>query len=158
MQEEIKEQEVKQEDYDVVAEVNKIKETMIDKAAYDKIKAERDKYCKALVEGTKVDDKQAMPIADLRNKLFNSELSNLEYAETALALREAILKDSKGNTDIFVGRGAKFQPDSNDFQKAQQVADAFQYCIDIADGDSDIFTRELMRITNDVNLPKKKRR
>ena len=158
MQEEIKEQETTQEDYDVVAEVNKIKETMIDKAAYDKIKAERDKYCKALVEGTKVDDKQAMPIADLRNKLFNSELSNLEYAETALELREAILNDSKGNTDIFVGRGSKFQPDSNDFQKAQQVADAFQYCIDIADGDSDIFTRELMRITNDVNLPKKKRR
>ena len=154
MQEEIKEQEITQEDYDVVAEVNKIKETMVDKADYDKLRAERDKYAKALVEGTKVDvNKQAMPIADLRKKLFNSdnELSNLDYVQTALELRQAILDN--GGDDVFVGRGSKLTPDDNDYAKAKKVAEALQSCIDNAEGNSEIFTRELMRITEDVKIP-----
>lgn len=142
-------------EYDVVAEVNKIKESMVDKADYDKLRAERDKYAKALVEGTKVDvNKQSASVEDLRKKLFNndSELSNLDYVQTALELRQAILDN--GGDDIFVGRGSKLTPDDNDYAKAKKVAEALQSCIDNADGNSEIFTRELMRITEDVKLPR----
>ena len=41
-------------------------------------------------------------------------------------------------------------PDNSDYEAAQRVADALQSCVEVADGDSEIFTRELMRITNDV--------
>lgn len=142
-------------EYDIVAEVNKIKETMVDKADYDKLRAERDKYAKALVEGTKVDvNKQSASVDDLRKKLFsdNSELSNLDYVQTALELRQAILDN--GGDDIFVGRGSKLTPDDNDYAKAKKVAEALQSCIDNAEGNSEIFTRELMRITDDVKLPR----
>ena len=141
-------------EYDVVAEVNKIKESMVDKADYDKLRAERDKYAKALVEGTKVDvNKQSASVDDLRKKLFNSdnELSNLDYVQTALELRQAILDN--GGDDIFVGRGSKLTPDDNDYAKAKKVAEALQSCIDNAEGNSEIFTRELMRITEDVKIP-----
>lgn len=146
-------------EYDVVAEVNKIKETMVDKADYDKLRAERDKYAKALVEGTKVDvNKQSASVDDLRKKLFsdNSELSNLDYVQTALELRQAILDN--GGDDIFVGRGSKLTPDDNDYAKAKKVAEALQSCIDNAEGNSEIFTRELMRITDDVKIPNNFRR
>lgn len=146
-------------EYDVVGEINKIRETMIDKEAYDKLRAERDKYAKALIEGTKVNDdqpKHSASVEDLRNKLFNSELSNLEYVEAALELREAILEDTNGVNDIFVGKGSKLTPSEEDYKCAEKVAEAFKSCVEIADGNSEIFTRELMRITNDVKLPRTK--
>ncbi len=156
--EEVKE--VDEAEYDVISEINKIKENTVSIDEYNKIKAQRDKYAKALVEGTQVDEKkQAVPIADLRAKLFgkNSDsLSNLDYVSTALELRNAIL-DTSGK-DIFVGSGSKLTPDESDYRKAQRVADAFQQCIDNSEGDSEIFTRELMRITEDVKIPKKQRR
>ncbi len=155
---ELKQDIQEQQEYDVVGEINKIKENMINKAEYDKLKAERDNFAKALVEGTKVTEpKQAVPIADLRERLFgkNSDsLSNLDYVQTALELREAILKDT--GKDIFVGSGSKLTPDDTDFAKAQKVASALEHCIAVADGDSETFTRELMRITDDVKLPRKR--
>ncbi len=143
-------------EYDVISEVNKIKENMVNKTDYDRLRAERDKYAKALIEGTKVNDqKTATPVEDLRKKLFNNnnELSNLEYVSTALELRNAILETS--GEDIFVGKGSKLTPDDNDYIQAQKVADAFSHCIEVADGNSEVFTRELMRITEDVKLPRK---
>lgn len=147
---------VEDESYDVVSEINKIKENTVSKDEYNRLRAERDKYAKALIEGTQVTEpKQAVPIADLREKLLNSDsLSNLDYVQTALQLREAILEDT--GEDIFVGKGSKLTPDDNDYLKAQQVADAFQHCVEVSDGNSEIFTRELMRITNDVKLPRKR--
>ena len=41
-------------------------------------------------------------------------------------------------------------PTNEDYEAAQKVADAFQSCIDVAEGDPEIFTRELMRITKDA--------
>ena len=151
------EQEQNNESYDVIGEINRIKESMVDKEAYDKLRAERDKYAKALVEGTKVNDdqpKHSASVEDLRNKLFNSELSNLEYVEAALELREAILQDTNGANDIFVGKGSKLTPSEEDYKCAEKVAEAFKSCVEVADGNSEIFTRELMRITNDVKLPR----
>ena len=97
------------------------------------------------------DAEQAPPkpsIEELRKKLANGDqLSNLEYVQTVLDLRNSLIE--KGEQDPFVPQGANVTPEATDWATAQRVADAFQSCIDYADGDSEIFTSELMRITKD---------
>ena len=120
---------------------------------YNKVVEEKNKYLKALIDGNQVAEaqpKEPVDIDALRSDLFSGkkDLSNLEYAQKALELRNALI-DSEG-VDIFVGRGSKLTPTNEDYEAAQRVADTFQQCIDVAQGDSEIFTRELMRLTEDV--------
>ena len=96
-------------------------------------------------------------IKEAQTKLFSgdADLSNLEFCETALQLRDAVL--AKTGEDIFVGRGHKISPDASDYEKAENVATVMRECIEYAQGDSSIFTMELQRRTNEV-LPNKKRK
>ena len=139
-------------EFDPVAAINDIKANTVPKEDYEKVKAERDKYCKALIEGTQVveEKKEPVDIDKLRKELFSedSDLSNLDYVSKAVQLRDAILE--RDGEDTFVAKGSKLSPTEEDYIAAQKVTDAFKHCIEIADGDSEIFTRELMRITNDV--------
>ena len=142
------------EEFDPVQAINELKQNSVDKDEYAKVKAERDKYLKALIDGSQIAENlpkgEAPDIDALRKELFdeNADLSNLEYVTKALQLRNALI-DAEG-IDIFVGKGSKLTPTAEDYETAQKVADAFQSCIEVADGDSEIFTRELMRITKDV--------
>lgn len=139
-------------EFDPVAAINDIKANTVPKEDYEKVKAERDKYCKALIEGTQVveEKKEPVDIDALRKDLFSedSDLSNLEYVKKAVALRDALI-DEEG-VDIFVAKGNKLAPTDEDYEAAERVAQAYKHCIEVADGDSEIFTRELMRITQDV--------
>lgn len=142
--------------YDPVTEIQKLKSNTVSKEEYNKVLEENKRYMKALIEGEQIEfsgaETEKVDISELREKLFSpaSELSNLDYVQTALKLREAII-DTEGR-DIFVGSGSKLTPDTNDYETAQKVADSLQSCIDVAEGNSEIFTRELMRITSDSPL------
>lgn len=138
-------------EFDPVQAINELKQNSVSKEKYEQVVAEKNKYLKALIDGNQVAEAQPKEPVDLdalRQKLFGSELSELDYAKTALQLRDEII-DREG-VDIFVGRGSKSTPTTEDYEAAQRVADAFNQCIETADGDSEIFTRELMRLTNDV--------
>lgn len=145
-------EEVTETEFDPISAINDIKANTVSKEEYNKMKSDRDKYLKALINGTQVAEttpKQPVDIQSLRNDLFSGKgMSNLEYAEKSLQLREAIIE--KEGVDIFVAKGSKLTPTTEDYEAAQRVADAFQSCIEVANGDSEIFTRELMRITNDA--------
>lgn len=148
------EQSVNQEtEFDAVAAINELKQNSVSKDEYNKVLAEKNKYLKALIDGNQVAEarqKEPVDIDALRKDLFSGEkdLTNLEYAQKSLELRDAII--DRDGVDIFVGRGSKLSPTDDDYEAAQRVADAFKQCIDVAQGDSEIFTRELMRITEDV--------
>ena len=84
-----------------------------------------------------------------REKLYGpkcSELSNLEFCETTLKLREAIIK--RDGIDPFLPRGANIKPTDYDTQRAQAVADVMAECIKEANGDSGVFTALLQAKTN----------
>lgn len=152
LQSESGEQSVNQEtEFDAVKAINELKQNSVSKEEYNKVLAEKNKYLKALIDGDKVaaaEDKQPVDVEELRKDLFGKELNNLDYARKALELRNELI--DRDGVDIFVGKGSKLVPTTEDYEAAQRVADAFQSCIDVAQGDSEIFTRELMRITNDV--------
>ena len=140
-------------EFDPVQAINELKQNSVSKEDYNKVVAEKNKYLKALIDGNQVAEvqkKEPVDIDGLRKELFSGEkdLTNLEYAKKALELRDAIIE--RDGVDIFVGRGSKLTPTDEDYEAAQRVADGFQQCIDVAQGDSEIFTRELMRITEDV--------
>lgn len=139
-------------EFDAVQAINELKQNSVSKEEYNKVKAENQKYLKALIDGSYIDNTQPKDPVDvdaLRKDLFSGkELSNLEFASKALELRNALI-DQEG-VDVFVAKGSKLMPTTEDYEAAQRVADAFQSCIDVADGNNEIFTRELMRITNDA--------
>lgn len=158
MENQNKEEILKEEDtnVDYIEAINKLKANSVDKTKYDALRAENKKLIESIVNGQSV-EVEAQPIQqrsakEIRNELFNTaELSNLEYVEKALELRDAVMRE-KG-VDIFVGAGHKLNPSQEDYDSAERVAETFRECVEYAQGDSEVFTNELMRKTNDVKLP-----
>jgi hypothetical protein len=96
------------------------------------------------------DEKDPKTVSELRDELFKpkKDLNNLQFAEKTLALRDKIMEE--GGIDPFLPQGSKVRITAEDREAAQRVAECMKHCIEIADGDSEIYTRELMRITTDV--------
>ena len=128
--------------------LNQLKANSVDKADYEKLKAENKKLLDSIVNGTEV----ALPavekasIEDLREKLVNSSedgISSLDYAETALKLRERLLEE--GQEDPFVPHGSQYSPTQVDYDRAHRVAAILQDCVDNAEGDDATFLAELKK-------------
>lgn len=147
---------VEQDNNDYIDTIKQLKETTVPKADYEKVKAENKKLLSTILEGGELDAAAVTPqkrsSEEIRKELFsdNAEnLTNLQFAQKALELREAILDE--GGIDPFVPQGHKILAEESDFAAADKVAEALQSCIDYADGDSEVFTNELMRITADIS-------
>ena len=146
---------------DYLAAIKELKEKSVDRSEYDKLRAENKKLIDAVVNGQPGQEEPAVSkhskeqIDDLRNDLFNSpkELNNLEYITKAMELREALIEN--GEPDPFLPVGKQISPTRDDLEGAEKVAQVYRECIEYADGDSEVFTNELMRRTRDVKLPRK---
>lgn len=146
---------------DYLAAIKELKEKSVDRSEYDKLRAENKKLIDAVVNGQPGQEEPVFTkhskeqIDDLRNDLFNSpkELNNLEYVTKAMELREALMEN--GEPDPFLPVGKQISPTRDDLEGAEKVAQVYRECIEYADGDSEVFTNELMRRTRDVKLPRK---
>lgn len=130
--------------------LNQLKANSVDKAEYDKLKAENKKLLDSIVNGTEValSPVEKASISALREKLINSSeenLSSLEYTETALKLRERLIEE--GEEDPFVPHGSQYSPTQIDYDRAHRVAAILQDCVDRADGDDATFLAELNKRT-----------
>jgi len=146
---------------DYLAAIKELKENSVNRSEYDKLRAENKKLIDAVVNGQPGQEEPVFTkhskeqIDDLRNELFNSprELNNLEYITKAMELREALMEN--GEPDPFLPVGKQISPTRDDLEGAEKVAQVYKECIDYAEGDSEVFTNELMRRTRDVKLPRK---
>ena len=146
---------------DYLAAIKELKQNSVDRSEYDKLRAENKKLIDAVVNGQPGQEEPAVSkhskeqIDDLRNELFNSprELNNLEYVTKAMELREALIEN--GEPDPFLPVGKQISPTRDDLEGAEKVAQVYKECIEYAEGDSEVFTNELMRRTRDVKLPRK---
>lgn len=145
-------------DSDYVQAISELKANTVSKDHYNKLRTENKRLLDALVNGQQIDIKpeEKPNVDELRKKLFkkDGQLSNLEYVDTALKLRKALIEN--GEPDPFVGHGSKLQVTNEMIESAERVAEGLQYCVDFAEGDSGIFTAQLQRITKDV-LPIRRR-
>lgn len=141
-------------------QIENLKKNSISKEKYDKLMQENKSLLESIVNGTGGGTETAEETVDLdkiRKDLFGGkELSNLDYCKNALQLRDEILK-SEGK-DIFVGQGHQLTPTQEAYDSAQRVADVMRECIENCGGDSDLFTAQLMSRTNDVVIPKRKKK
>ena len=151
--------EVKPEDTDKVALAKALKEARensVPKADYEKLKEENKKLVSEIINGEgagngqkPAPEQQKASIEELREKLYGpkcSELSNLEYWKNTLALRKAVIE--QGDPDPFLPVGTKISPTSEDVEKANNVADVVQQCIDEAEDNSEVFTALLQSRMN----------
>lgn len=139
---------------DYLAAIKELKQNSVNRSEYDALKAENKRLIDSLVNGQTIDQPvvQKASIEELRADLFGANnLTNLEYCTKALELRDAILEQE--GKDIFVGSGHRFTPSREDYESAENVASVMRDCIEYAEGNSEIFTQELMRRTNDVKIP-----
>ena len=150
-------EEISNDGVDYISAINEMKQNSVSKDQYAKLQMENKKLLDALVSNKQIDVPEEKPVNvnELRQKLFRNEqgLSNLEYVDTALQLRKALIE--KGEADPFLPVGSHTQVDYDMQEKAQSVADVLQECVDFAQGDSGIFTAELQRRTRDT-MPQKK--
>lgn len=146
---------------DYLAAIKELKQNSVDRSEYDKLRAENKKLIDAVVNGQPGQEEQVVvkhskeQIDELRNDLFNSprELNNLEFITKTMELREALMEN--GEPDPFLPVGKQISPTRDDLEGAEKVAQVYRECIDYAEGDSEVFTNELMRRTRDVKLPRK---
>ena len=141
-------------------EIQKLKENSGPRTDLDKLKDENKALLEALLNGkepAKEEEKTEGPtIQELRNKLYGKgaeDLTDLEYIEETLLLRQKLI-DEEG-IDPFVPMGRKYSPDANDIYCAQKLAEGFQHCVDVAQGDNTVFLNEITRITKDTAMPVK---
>ena len=146
---------------DYLAAIKELKENSVNRSEYDKLRAENKRLIDAVVNGQPGQEEQVVvkhskeQIDDLRNELFNSprELNNLEFITKAMELRDALMEN--GEPDPFLPVGKQISPTRDDIEGAEKVAQVYKECIEYAEGDSEVFTNELMRRTRDVKLPRK---
>lgn len=139
---------------DYLAAINELKQNSVDRSKYDELKAENKKLLDSIVNGQAIevmaDEPKVREVAEIREELFNNEHSNLDYVKLALELRSTLI--SKGEPDPFIPVGKQISPTREDIEAAERCAQVYQECIDYAEGDSALFTQELMRRTRDVKL------
>lgn len=140
---------------DYLDAIKNLKETTVDRSKYDALKAENKKLLDAVVNGQEINVQQESNRRDaqtIREELFNQEHSNLEYITLALELRNTLI--AEGKPDPFLPYGRQISPTREDEEIAEKVAQVYQECVDFAEGDSELFTNELMRRTKDVKIRK----
>lgn len=147
---------------DYIKALEEIKRNSVSKDDYNKLKEENKMLLDAVVNNIPSGEEevvvdQPVDIDKLREDLFNADnqdMTNLDYITKAMKLRKALI--DKGEKDPFLPWGKNIIPTNEDISTAERVAEAYQHCIDVADGDPDVFTQELQRITVDA-VPIKRR-
>lgn len=143
-----------------IAAIEELKASTVSRDAYNKLRSENKQLLDALVSGQQLPQapEEKVSVADLRKKLFSTDsenLSNLEYVETALSLRNGLIE--AGERDPFLPYGDKVDITSEQIETANKVANALQEMVDFAEGDSGVFTAEYQRRVKDVSIPRGRR-
>ena len=152
--EEKKEKKSEQSNLELAKALKELRENSVPKSDYEKVQNENKELVAQIINGEgNVGNGQPTPekvdIKALREKLYGpkcSELTNLEFCDLTLQLRDAVIEVE--GIDPFLPHGANIKPNDLDVERAQAVADVMRQCIQEANGDSGVFTALLQARTN----------
>ena len=142
---------------DYISALNEMKQNSVSRSEYEKLKADNKRLLDSIVNGTSenVDVLPKKSIEELRKNFMKEGVSNLDYWKNALELRERLIEE--GQPDPMIPTGVRVAANQMDYDGVEKLVSGIQHCIDYANGDSQLFTNELQRITRDVNIPRQKR-
>ena len=141
---------------DYIKALKEMKERTVPKEQYDKVKEENKQLLQTLIEGGSIpQDQEENPVdlKELRKELFSreSDLTNIEFTEKMLKLRKEVINQGGRDPFLPIGDHVRLTPDQ--IESASRTADVLEECVEMARGDSGVFTAELQRRTKDV-MPK----
>lgn len=131
---------------DYIAAIKELKENSVSKEDFIKIQEEKRQLLKALVDGDTISTETEKPkksLEELRNKAFKQNCTNLESVTNILEYRQALI--DSGKPDPFLPVSSNTNPDYQDSLDAENVAKCMQDCVDIANGNPDVFNNEWSR-------------
>lgn len=141
---------------DYIEAIKTLKETTVEKSAYDSLRAENKKLLQSLVNGETIEPQNKVLSEDIdtlrKRVLTDDSLTNLEYWDNVLKLRSALLK--RGDEDPFVPQGNKVAATAADYETANKVATIMQEMVDNSDGDPNVFLNEFQRRVKDTQIKK----
>lgn len=141
---------------DYIEAIKNLKQTTVDKSAYDSLRAENKKLLESLINGEEIQPQNKVlseSIDELRHDILHNEgLTNLAYWDKVLKLRSALLK--RGDEDPFVPQGSKVNATQADYATAEKVATIMQEMVDNAEGDPNVFLNEYQRRVKDTSMKK----
>lgn len=136
---------------DYIEAIKDLKQNTVDRSKYDELRAENKKLLESIVNGQEIEvtrPEQKKTVEELRAEWLNPDNTNLQYIDSALKLREALI--AEGKPDPFLPVGRQILPTDEDIACANKVASVLQECVEYAEGDSHVFTNELQRKLIDV--------
>ncbi len=140
---------------DLAKALKEVRENSVPKSEYEKLEKTNQELISQIINGNDAgagQQKAPKTMADvqaLRKELYGpkgSELSNLEFWDKTLKLRDAVIEVE--GIDPFLPHGANIKPTEQDVESAENVAKVVSQCIKEADGDSGVFTALLQSKTN----------
>ena len=142
-----------------IAAIEELKASTVSRDAYNKLRNENKQLLDALVSGQEPPQKpvEKPSIDEMRKKLFNIDgtMSNLEYVENVLSLRDALIES--GERDPFLPYGDKVDITTEQIDAANRVASGLREMADFAEGDSGVFSAEYQRKVKDTSIPRGRR-
>lgn len=138
-----------------IAAIEEMKANTVSRDAYNKLRNENKQLLDALVSGKEIPQEPTPKpsVSELRKKLFCDEnISNLEYVETALSLRDSLI--AAGERDPFLPYGDKVDITSEQIATAEKVAAGLKEMVEFAEGDSGVFSAEYQRRVKDISIPR----
>lgn len=136
-----------------IDQINELKRTSVSRAEYDKIKEENRTLLSNLVNGTtSVVAEEASVVREsldeLRARVFNNPKNDLDYVAGILEIRDRIMEE--GGADPFVNDNGRYHATEEDYRIAENTAEGLRHCVEVADGNNDVFLQEITRITRDT--------
>lgn len=136
-------------DQNYIDAIKELKENTVDKGKYMKLVEENKQLLNSLINGegpvnVKADSNKEVDLSTEVDSLLFGHNHNLDYIRKTLELRDQLIKDGKPDPFVTVDP-LNPVPSQDKLDRAQQIADTFQECIDYADGDVEAFSAELQR-------------
>lgn len=146
-----------------IDQINELKSNSVPRAEFDRIKEENRTLLSNLVNGTTssmseqttVEEKESLD--DLRKRVFTDPKNDLEYVAGILEIRDRVM--AEGGKDPFVNDNGRYAATPEDYRIAENTAEGLRHCVEIADGNNDVFIQEITRITRETPItPNKSKR
>lgn len=138
-----------------IDQINELKRTSVSRTEYDKIKEENRTLLSNLVNGTTSVVAEEAPaeresLDELRNRVFNNPKNDLEYVAGILEIRDRVMEN--GGADPFVNDNGRYQATNEDYMEAENTAQGLRHCVEVANGDNQVFIQEITRIMRETPI------
>lgn len=143
-------QQTTQDTADLLKVIEDMQNSMVSKEQYEALQADNRKLVQSIANGARVssttNEDTAVSIEELVRQMRGEgellpDIKNLDFIQNALKYHDAVM--DKYGIDVFLPNGHTYVPTEADAASAKRLYDVLSECVELANGDSTIFTAQL---------------